>query len=182
MRLREEAWLLPLSRRGFLIAPITLNDIADIYDLRLILESKCVQIAAQRAGEEDIHILQETLGIEGQRHPTGIQGLIIANVQFHIHLARLSGNERIVKVLRSVFEHVQRIDSILYQYEPATPFSQHAAIIAGIRNRDPKQATEQMQQHIEAGRDRVLRVFSHHATDLKSVHINKEPLPIYSLT
>jgi DNA-binding GntR family transcriptional regulator len=168
MRLKEEGWLLSLSYRGYLIAPITFQDIADVYEMRLILETACAQIAAVRATEKHLERLGEMIRAEDRLGPhIGTnQGLVDLNFNFHLNLAEISRNARIVDTMQSLLEHVLRFDSVLTRYEPVTPWVKHAEIVAAIRNRDPLRARDKMREHVEAARQRILNAFSGHSLDL----------------
>ncbi|TAM83324.1 MAG: GntR family transcriptional regulator [Acidobacteria bacterium] len=168
MRLKEEGWLLSMSRRGYLIPPITLQDIADIYELRLVLESACVQIAAIRATPKDIESLEEMARLEEQPETAKLHDLLVnKNAEFHMQLAQLSRNKRIADVLQSVLEHVQRCDSMLYQHKPETPWVTHSDIVVAIRDHDPEEARKRLQLHIEEARQRLLNAFGSHSLDLR---------------
>jgi DNA-binding GntR family transcriptional regulator len=162
MRLKEEGWLLAFSRRGFLIAPITFEDIADIYGVRLIMESACAQIAAARATDADVARLKAMVRLEEGRRPTeGISAdLIRANFDFHMYLAEMTTNTRLININRNILEHITRFDSMLTRYVPAAPWVRHRPVVEAIIDRDPMRAGRSMQEHIEQARLRILSVFA----------------------
>jgi DNA-binding GntR family transcriptional regulator len=162
MRLKEEGWLLAFSRRGFLVAPITFEDIAHLYDLRLILESACAQIAAVRATDPDIgHMETMIQAEEGCGSPEGISAdLVKMNFEFHMFLAELTKNTRLTNIVRNILEHVTRLDSMLTRYAPSTTWVKHRTIVESIRDRDAMRAGRSMQEHIEQARLRILSAFA----------------------
>lgn len=162
MRLKEEGWLLAFSRRGFLVAPIGFEDIAQTYELRLILETACAQLAAVRATNEDIERLEAMIQQEESGVSTdGVSAeLIKMNYGFHLFLAELSKNSRLVKIIRNILEHVTRFDSMLSRYAPSTTWVRHRAIIEAVKAHDPISAGKSMQEHIEHARVRIVSAFS----------------------
>jgi len=162
MRLQEEGWLLAFSRRGFLVAPITFEDIAHLYDLRLILESACAQIAAVRANDPDIGRMETMIQTEeGCGAPEGISAdLVKMNFEFHMFLAELTRNTRLINIVRNILEHVTRFDSMLTRYAPSTAWVKHRTLVESIRDRDPMRAGRSMQEHIEQARLRILSAFA----------------------
>ena len=171
MRLKEEGWLLAFSRRGYLIAPVTIEDIADLYELRLIVESACAQIAAGRATAIDIDRLRGMVRMEEQ-HSSGkgiTPDLIRMNFDFHMSLAELTGNTRLVNIVRLVLEHVMRFDSMLSRYSPSTSWVKHGRIMRAISAHDSIGAWRSMQKHIEQARLRILSVFAGHSAKLNLV-------------
>ena len=162
MRLKEEGWLLAFSRRGFLIAPIAFEDIAQIYELRLILESSCAQFAAVRASDPDIERLEAMIRQEQSSEFTGgiSADLIKMNFEFHMFLAELTQNTRLVKTVRNILEHVTRFDSMLNRYARSTAWVTHHSIVAAVKAHDPISAGRSMQEHIEHARARIATAFT----------------------
>lgn len=177
MRLKEEGWLLAFSRRGFLIAPITFEDIAQIYELRLILESACAQIAAVRATDADIEHMEAMIQTEERCGSTdGISAdLVRMNFEFHMFLAELTKNTRLINIARNIQEHVTRFDSMLTRYAPSTSWVTHATILEAIRDRDPTRAGKSMQEHIEQARLRILSAFTRQSPRLNLVTLGDKP-------
>jgi DNA-binding GntR family transcriptional regulator len=177
MRLQEEGWLLGFSRRGFLVAPITLEDIANIYELRLILESACAQIAAARATEADIGRLGTMLQVEEGRDPTEVisANLVRANFEFHMYLAELTKNTRLISIVRNILEHVTRFDSMLPRYAPSTSWVRHRTIVEAITQGDPMKAGKSMQEHIEQARLRILNVFAGQSPKISLIPTESSP-------
>lgn len=158
MRLKEEGWLLAFSRRGFLVAPITFEDIAHIYELRLIVESACAQMAAVRATDADLQRLGMMIQPEKDCSFTkGISAdLVKMNFEVHMFLAEMTNNTRLITIVRNILEHVTRFDSMLTRYAPLTSWVTHGRIVEAIRDRDPIRAGESMQEHIEQARLRII--------------------------
>jgi DNA-binding GntR family transcriptional regulator len=169
MRLKEEGWLLSISRRGYLISPIMFEDMSDIYSLRLILESASVQIVASRAAEKDIQLLEEMVRFEEDELGSGQsvkKSLVELSYKFHMRFAELTGNTRIVNIMQSAMEHCERFDSMLSRYDPQAPWVRHSKIVLAIKNRNPIEASKRMQEHIQQARSRILNAFSGHALEL----------------
>lgn len=64
MRLKNECWLSSFACRGYIISPITFEDTAGVYELRIIIKSACAQIAAVRATQVEIQRLEEIVKFE----------------------------------------------------------------------------------------------------------------------
>src|SRR5512145_2426608 len=94
-RLEQEGYVQSIPRFGYLITPITVQDIEDIYELRLLLEKPSVRMAAQRASDAQLADLQEHARFSYvYRDPQSYQEFLQANVGFHTDVALLSGNRR----------------------------------------------------------------------------------------
>src|SRR5215218_7612730 len=57
-RLRAEGLVLAVPRRGHVIAPLTMRDVLEIYDLRLLLEPPATEAAAGRIEADELARLQ----------------------------------------------------------------------------------------------------------------------------
>ena len=177
MRLKEEGWLLSFSRRGYIISPITFEDIAGVYELRIILESGCAQIAAMRATEVEIERLEEMVNFE-ERYRT-VEGIppdyANKNLEFHLQIAEISRNTRMVNFVRSLLEHVLRFDYMLKRYAPSTSrsWTGHAAIVAAIKNHDSALAGKRMQEHLKQAHLVVLSVMTTPPPDIDVLPVNE---------
>lgn len=177
VRLKEEGWLLSISRRGYLVAPITLEDIVDVYELRLILESACAQIAVARATERDIECLEEMIGVEDREGPKIRGELVRLNYRFHMYLAELTRNSKIIRDMESLLEHVERFDSMLSRYNPVVSWVKHSQIVAAIKNRNPIEARNAVQRHIDVARQNIVQALGRHSLDLSLAIHDEQELP-----
>src|SRR5512139_1798290 len=53
-RLAQEGFLQPIPRFGYIVSPITLSDVREIYELRSIVEAAAARLAAVKASKEDL--------------------------------------------------------------------------------------------------------------------------------
>ena len=82
-----------------------------------------------------------------------------AGTDFHVELARLSGNPFLLKALRGVMTRLSRARwlEVLTETSRAQAWSEHRRILELIRERQPDAAAEAAAAHIRATRDRLLR-------------------------
>jgi DNA-binding GntR family transcriptional regulator len=177
MRLKEEGWLLSFSRRGYVITPITFEDIAGVYELRSILESACAQIAAMRATEAEIERLEEMIQYEERyRSVNGIPpDYANKNREFHLRIAEISRNTRMVNYVHSLLEQTLRFDYMLKRYAPPTSksWTTHGAIVEAIKNHDSAQAGKRMQEHLKQAHLVVLSVMTTPPPDIDILPVNE---------
>src|SRR5919107_6387725 len=67
-RLRAEGLVVAEPRRGHVIAPLTMRDVLEIYDLRLLLEPPATEAAAGRIERDELARLQALPGPGGDFH------------------------------------------------------------------------------------------------------------------
>ena len=83
-----------------------------------------------------------------------------ANAEFHVGLARATGNERLAEITRSSLDEMQRILYIPRIAKDSTrieeTFEDHQRIIAAIRDRDPQAAERATVEHITGNRQTII--------------------------
>lgn len=109
-RLQQEGLVTPVPRRGYLVSPVTPQHIDDLMGLRLLLEPASLRLAAGRLSADDFAQLRkladvgyDSLDRESERR------FLRANRDFHILIARASGNERLAQVLEQIFSEGTRM-------------------------------------------------------------------------
>src|SRR6266568_2271896 len=60
-RLMQDKWLSRIQRKGFLVTPISVRDIVELYEYRKLLECFAVERVAQSASREQIAALRTIL-------------------------------------------------------------------------------------------------------------------------
>src|SRR3712207_1283198 len=100
-RLAGEGFVEPLSNRGFRVADLGLDAVLRRLEVRAMLEPGIATLAAERRDERDIERLYGLIARE-ERARSGI-AVHDASRDFHISVARASGNDELVRVLESLW-------------------------------------------------------------------------------
>ena len=110
MRLRQEGLIVSRGRQGNAVSPVTLRDIQEIFQLRLVLDITAVRLAAGRVDAARLRALNRaahTTYPEGDR--AGQAAYLRANREFHRYVAECSGNQRLVALVVGLMEQHERI-------------------------------------------------------------------------
>ncbi len=110
MRLRQEGLIVSRGRQGNAVSPVTLRDIQEIFQLRLVLDVTAVRLAAGRVDAVRLRALNEaahTTYPEGDR--AGRAAYLRANREFHRYVAECTGNQRLVTLVVGLMEQHERI-------------------------------------------------------------------------
>jgi len=127
--------------------------IADIQEIRMALEGKSAELAAQRATDEDIRLIRK--GIERmKRERVEHEIRINTDISFHMNIAYASKNVVQIHLMKSFYE-VQTY-AMSYSYTKVLESlridelidGQHDAIFQAIVARNPQQARQAMENHI----------------------------------
>jgi DNA-binding GntR family transcriptional regulator len=155
-RLAQDGWLKRIPHKGYLVAPISIRDIVELYEYRKVLECFAAERVAQSASPEVIEELEGIVGVE-RNCGAPLTEILNANGAFHLRLAELSTNKRVASQVSLVLCYVRRLDTICTQSVPG--WIGHQAIISALRARQPEAAGEAMARHIDLSRDKMLRLF-----------------------
>lgn len=158
LRLRVDGLVEVIARRGYRIKPVSLADIADLYELRLVYERQSLNNLIARADAATLSGLDRFRAYD---HGGNLDAWIAENREFHTTLARLSGNTRLHEATRKLLEEADRVMHLglttKAEPAPAPRFGRgHDEIIEAIQHRDKRKAAALMTGHIEDSRDRAL--------------------------
>ena len=157
-RLMLEGMVGVIPRKGVIVKPVSLNEVLQIIETRLVNESYCSRLAAERASNSEIAELADVL--KRSRHWTSmrnVENIMLLDREFHLLMARAAKNDVLAELLRSLHERSLRFWFISLnapaQYESV--HDQHDAIFAAISRRDPDKSEAAMRAHIESFRANV---------------------------
>jgi DNA-binding GntR family transcriptional regulator len=155
-RLAQENWLTHIRHKGYLVPPISVREIVDTYEYRKLLEGFAAEKAAAVARPEQIATLKEYLRVESSPKATP-EEFVEANHRIHLGIAEIAGNSRVVDQLRHVLEYVDRLDILSLQKDHEIVL--HEGIVRAIEARKPADARRAVAEHIDAARDRMVKLF-----------------------
>lgn len=156
-RLAQDGWLKRIPRKGYLVAPISIRDIVELYEYRKILECFTAERVAQAVGPQVVEELEAIVAIEKEGE-SQVAAILAANGRFHLRLAELAGNARVTRQMALVLNYVKRLDTICTKSVPG--WIGHLEIVTALRERQPEAARQAMARHIDLSRDKMLRLFA----------------------
>jgi GntR family transcriptional repressor for pyruvate dehydrogenase complex len=124
------------------------TDIFDVLEYRRFMEKGTVALVAEKATAEDIAMLKQCYAaMVEQQFDTG--GFAHADLEFHLALARASGNPIIMKV-NSIIRDILSVsmESIVKRLGTADGLYYHQKIIEAIEAHDTRLAEGIMEEHI----------------------------------
>ena len=154
-RLTIEGLVKVMPRKGIVVSPISIDDFVAIIEMRLLNETQAARWASERAGSSEIDRMEGNLDAIWVAAKGGnISDFIDLDREFHRLIARASRNSVLSEFLAGLHDKSLRFWFISLR-APDHNFrvcEQHAAILEGIRNRDPKAAEKAMRDHISSFR------------------------------
>ncbi len=155
-RLAQDKWLQRIPRKGYLVAPISVRDIVELYEFRRLLECFAAEKVARSASREQIQELRDLVRVENDPDAE-LKQILAANQAFHLRLAQIAGNQRVVDELRLSLGYVERLDTLCTQTVPG--WIAHTDILSAIASHRPRDAHQAMSIHIDASRDKMIKLF-----------------------
>jgi GntR family transcriptional regulator, rspAB operon transcriptional repressor len=155
-RLAQEGWLTRIPHRGFMVKPISIREIVETYEFRMLLETHTARTTARIASTEQVDLLRSLILVENAPK-TPMQKILKANDEFHLTIARLAGNRKITDELKLTLEFVHRLDILSTRSDRS--WVPHSEILAAIAAHNSAKAARAMAAHIQDARDRILKLF-----------------------
>jgi len=161
-RLMIEGLVQVIPRKGVIVKPVSLNEVLQIIEVRLVNEPYGARLAAESANEADLADLSRVLSQAKQEASLrNVERMMLMDREFHLLIARAAKNDVLIDLLRSLHERSLRFWFISLnapaQYERIQ--DEHDAILAAIRRRAGDEAEAAMRVHIQSFRANVSQFF-----------------------
>lgn len=157
-RLEGEGLVRISPNRGAVVTPLTAQDIADVYDLRLALESLALRRAAERAADLRAETAIRAESAERAMAGDDLPALFHLDRDFHADLAAASGNPHLVAALDGQWSQIMRV---MHAYlrrgaYPMAVWTDHRAIADAVAAGDADGAVANLTRHLISSRDFIL--------------------------
>ena len=181
-RLSKEGLLVSIPNKGYLVAPITIKDVLDIYQLRHIVEPLCAETAAIELDGNNLAELEDIVRVENGRQGNSYTvALIEMNHDFHGRLAQTTKNDRIVDLVDSLLLACARLDYMLMDLYP-TKWIDHSEILSSLKAHDRGAARQAMSRHIQLTQEQMSKIFSGEGLSLPNTPQKEEPPRVTALS
>ena len=159
-RLASEG-LVEAHGRSFTVPALGEQDLQDIYELRLLLETEALRQAAGREnGEQGILEVREALKEADRAHGRrDAEAFIEANRRFRAAWLSLVRNRRLVRMVELYADHVRALQFLTLGDAP-----RQKAVLGGMKDiltalerRDPEDAAEAMRRYLSLSRSAMLQ-------------------------
>lgn len=166
-RLESEGLVEVSPRRGAVVIALDESAVGDLYDLRLVLESAAVKLAAKRGGDlERIDELVDEAGKYLDEKPE----VTFHKLDLHLHRAinDLSGNAELAATAEGVH---RRIQAVRVRHAVAARLriahEQHREIVEAIRAGSVREADKAIREHITSAKANVLNALREQGKDVE---------------
>ncbi|MDA8426383.1 MAG: GntR family transcriptional regulator [Treponema sp.] len=143
---------------GYSVKLLDFDEINELYDVRLALESYVVElICASGMDEKRLKELHAFWVDINSRLPETAKAVAAADEEFHETLARLAKNKTLLSFLRNIDRriHFVRLADITNEQRVRTTCLEHIELLEAVAERDADRARAVLRKNIDGGRSSV---------------------------
>jgi GntR family transcriptional regulator, transcriptional repressor for pyruvate dehydrogenase complex len=136
---------------------LRLDEVAGVLEARRLIEPRVAQLAAVNAHEHDYALMQRTIDAQKALLAGGDvlaheDRFLQLDTQFHIRIARATGNSTIVSLMRTVLRRLEIARDLAMHQAPTVPWviDVHERTLTAIRSADHDRIEEVMDEHLAA--------------------------------
>jgi DNA-binding GntR family transcriptional regulator len=154
-RLCQEKLVELALRQRYVIAPITLRNVNELFAVRALLEPAAARLAAGRIDAAHLRRLEELCQA---RYVVGdaesARAFLRLNTEFHSTVVRAAGNEVLADTLVGVLEKIERVHHLghLLRDRNEQAFHEHHDLVEALLDGDGERAFQITGDQIEAAR------------------------------
>lgn len=162
-RLAVEGLVVISANQGAMVAPITLDDILEMYVVREDLEGSAARLAARRRSPEHIDRLEAVLQeMEQAVEENRVSDLPRMNLEFHAVIRRAASNRFLERFLSQIEQSVRRFDRTTFEMSGRkwSALDEHRKIVQAIIECDPEKAEQLATAHMRSARKLRIRMLT----------------------
>jgi DNA-binding GntR family transcriptional regulator len=158
--LASEGLLTIVTHKGAFVPSYTGDDLRDIYEVRIALETHATRLAAEHATPGQLDELTALLADAAVSIELSGSPAYPHDLDFHRLLVRLTGNRQLENMATAVDQKLQlaRIRSGHLPERAHEALEEHRGILQALAARDANQAAELMTRHLRTSLANVLRL------------------------
>lgn len=152
----QAGFLRAIPRRGYVIIPVTVRDVQDITQVRLLLEPTAARLAAGKIAPEQLSRLNALCQVRYTPGERSREAAVAAHRELHLLIARASGNEKLVEVLGELYDQVERLIHLCISRVIPEEMLGYRPLVEVLATGDGETAARLMVEQIELGRKRIM--------------------------
>lgn len=158
-RLAHDGLVRAIPRRGYMVTAVTLRDIQDVFELRLMLEPAAARLAAGKVSAQRLRTLDEACRAGYQAGDVkSVSRFLDANKAFHVAIAQATGNVRLASAIEQLLDEMTRLLHLGLGPRNRSQEMQHdhRALVKALIRGDGGAADRICREQIESTRNMVL--------------------------
>lgn len=150
-QLELEGLIRIVPNKGAYVTGISASDVADIYEIRSLLEGLCARWATEKITKEKIEELEEIILLsEFHLSKEHYDQLIELDNRFHLHLYEACESKMLIHLLKDFHQYVQkeRQQTLSDRARSAAAVQEHKSIMEAMRDGNAPLAEKLADEHI----------------------------------
>ncbi|PYG02185.1 transcriptional regulator, GntR family [Georgenia satyanarayanai] len=158
-RLVSEGILYAVVNRGVFVCELTLEDVADVYRTRSVIERGALEIVLEERREETYRALEGSVGVMSDAASRGDATAVSdADQEFHEVLVESSGSPRLIRAMRTLLVETRMCLGELETTYPdlGAQVREHEELREAIRSEPPARAEGLLLAHLDDAVERLV--------------------------
>ena len=159
LELASQDLILFMPRRGLMLKRFNRKDVDEIFELRTAIELASVEKIAGTVPVPDLLMIEESIlnqkkAFSKKDYPSFME----ADRLFHTGLSELTGNRRMISIMKNVRDivHLMGLKALSLEGRASKVIEEHQTIFDAIKNGDVQKARETMADHLDQSREAVI--------------------------
>lgn len=177
-RLQQDHLVRAIPRKGYEIAPVTLQGVRDLFALRLLLEPPATRQASGRVDPVRLRELDDEL--RTMRYQPGDRDsateFLRVNARFHLTIVAAAGNQRLTDLLASLLNEMDRLFhfGLMRRDRNDEMYHEHHELVEALLADDGSKAEQVVREQIRSSEAMVVDALLH-STNLSSLSLTRRP-------
>jgi DNA-binding GntR family transcriptional regulator len=158
--LEMEGLVESIPRVGYLVKPISEQEVEEICEIRATIEGLAANWAMGKAQERLVAELEKNICITEDKVSKGeVRCFVDMDAQFHEIISRYSGSRRLLELAQTLRRHMlrYRIQSIYTVDNVLRAIDGHKGILRAIEKQDLEEVNQAIRHHMEQSKKDILR-------------------------
>jgi len=158
-QLHQTGLVTHIPHKGYLVNSVTVNDLQDMMDFRLIIERAIAEIVIHTITDEQIEFLEKYRNVHNNSDDTNqIKESLQLNKDFHMYLASLTRNKHLKKAQGQILDETARYQFMDYlRGEGLADWpTDHGQILDALKSRDHEKLITAVENGLAKTRNRLL--------------------------
>jgi DNA-binding GntR family transcriptional regulator len=137
-------------RRGYFVAELDYEELAEVYRIRELLEAEAISVGIKRISEEDLERMEEAIAdMDRAAEEQDIVALTAANRRFHFAIMEPSQRPRLIRMIKQLWDTTDPYRSIYFAHGENRELVQkeHREIVDAARAQDTAKLTRLLATH-----------------------------------
>lgn len=168
--LSKDGMFVRIPRRGWQIVSLTVPEITDLYNCRLLLEPVALKEAMKHITDETIDLLEaECDAVIALNGNISRYERLDNDMRFHRTLVESAGSQTLLEVIAPLIrKRIAFKGQFSSQHQPHTYAIEHKSILEAIRKRDLKLATKRLTAHISRALNTHIKTYENESNQQNS--------------